>query len=54
MEDIKDMDEDCLVFPVVITVKIALDPCKLNDNWIKMRPHMVELLNQHLVEITSD
>ena len=57
------MDEDCFVFPVVITVKsdksvkIALDSRKLNNSCIKMRPHMTnmeELLNQISVEITRD
>ena len=63
MEKIKDVDEDCFVSPVVITVKsdksvkIALDSRKLNDSCIKMRPHkpnMEELLNQISVEITRD
>ena len=46
LEKIKDVDEDCFVSPVVITVKsdksvkIALDSRKLNDSCIKMRPHM--------------
>ena len=61
MEKIKDVDEDCFIAPVVITVKsdksvkIALDSRKLNDSCNKMRPHtpnMVELLNQISVEIT--
>ena len=59
----KDVDEDCFVSPVVITVKsdksvkIALDSRKLNDSCIKMRQHMPnleELLNQISVEITRD
>ena len=63
MEKIKDVDEDCFVSPVVITVKsdksvkLALDSRKLNDRCIKMRPHMPnmeELLNQISVEITRD
>ena len=63
MEKIKDVDEDCFVSPVVITVKsdksvnIALDSRKLNDSCVKMRPHMPnmeELLNQISVEITRD
>ena len=63
LEKIKDVDEDCFISPVVITVKsdksvkIALDSRKLNDSCIKMRPHlpnMEELLNQILVEITRD
>ena len=58
-----DVDDDCFVSPVVITiksdksVKIALDSRKLNDSCIKMRPHMPnmeELLNQVSVEITRD
>ena len=63
LEKVKDVDEDCFVSPVVITVnfdksvKIALDSRKLNDICIKMRPHMPtmeELLNQISVEITRD
>ena len=63
LEKIKDVDEDCFLSPVVITVKsdksvkIALDSRKLNDSCIKMRPHMPnmeELLNQISVEITRD
>ena len=63
LEKINDVDEDCFVSPVVITiksdksVKIALDSRKLNDSCIKMRPHMPnmeELLNQISVEITRD
>ena len=63
LEKINDVDEDCFVPPVVITiksdksVKIALDSRKLNDSCIKMRPHMPnmeELLNQISVEITRD
>ena len=63
LEQINDVDEDCFVSPVVITVKndktvkIALDSLKLNDSCIKMRPHMPimeELLNQISVEISRD
>ena len=61
LEKVKDVDEDCFVSPVVITVKndksvkIALDSRKLNDSCIKMRmPNMEELLNQISVEITRD
>ena len=63
LEKINDVDENCFVSPVVITiksdksVKIALDSRKLNDNCIKMRPKMPnaeELLNQISVEITRD
>ena len=63
LEKINNVDEDCFVSPVVITiksdksVKIALDSRKLNDSCIKMRPHMQnmeELLNQISVEITRD
>ena len=63
LEQINDVDEDCFVSPVVITVKsdksvkIALDSLKLNDSCIKIRPHMPnmeELLNQISVEIYRD
>ena len=63
LERVKQVDEDCFVSPVVITVtndksvKIALDSRKLNDSCINVRPHMPnmeELLNQILVEITKD
>ena len=63
LEKINDVDEDCFVSPVVITVKsdksvkIALDSRKLNDSCIKMRPlmpNLEELLNQISVEITRD
>ena len=63
MERVKQVDEDCFVSPVVITVKndksekIALDSGKVNDSCIKVRPHMPnreELLNQISVEITKD
>ena len=63
LEKTNDVDEDCFVSPVVITiksdklVKIALDSRKPNDSCIKMRPHMPnmeELLNQITVEITRD
>ena len=62
-ERVKQVDEDCFVSPVVITVKndksvkIALDSRNLNDSCIKVRPHMPnmeELLNQISVEITKD
>ena len=51
LEKINDVDEDCSVSPVVITVKndksvkIALDSRKLNDSCIKMRPHMPNMRN---------
>ena len=63
LEKINNVDEDCFVSPVVITVKsdksvkIALDSRKLNESCIKMRPHMPnmeELLNQISVAITRD
>ena len=63
LEKINDVDEDCFVSPVVITVKsdksvnIALESRKLNDSCIKMRPRMPNmegLLNQISVEITRD
>ena len=63
LERVKQIDEDCFVSPVVITVKndksvkSALDSRKLNDSCIKVRPHMRymdELLNQISVEITKD
>ena len=63
LEKIKDVDEDCFVSPVLITVKseksvkIALDSRKLNDSCIKMSPYMLnmeEQLNQISVEITRD
>ena len=63
LEKVNNVDEDCFVSPVVITVKsdksvkIALDSRKLNENCIKMRPHMRnmgELLNQISFEITRD
>ena len=63
MERVKQVDEDCFVSPVVITVKNDksvkkdLDSRKLNDSCIKVRPHMPnmeELLNQISVEITKD
>ena len=56
LEKVNNVDEDCFVSPVVITVKndksvkIALDSRKLNDSCIKRRPHMPnmeELLNQY-------
>ena len=63
LEKINNVDEDCFVSPVVITVKsdksvkIALDSRKLNDSSVKMRPHtpnMEELLIQISTEITRD
>ena len=63
LEKINDVDEDCFVSPVIITVKsdksvkIALESRKSNDSCIKMRPHMPnmeELLNQISVEIIQD
>ena len=63
LEKVNNVDEDCFVSPVVITVKsdksvkISLDSRKLIDNCIKMRPHMPntkDLLNQILVETTRD
>ena len=63
LERVKQVDEDCFVSQVVITmkndksVKIALDSRKLNDSCIKFRPHMPnmeELLNQISVAITKD
>ena len=63
LERVKQVDEDCFVSPVVITVKndksvkVALDSRNLNDSCIKVRPHMPnmeELLNQLSVEITKD
>ena len=60
LEKVNNVDEDCFVSPVVITVKkdksvkIALDSRKLNDSCIKMRPHMPGLLNRISVEITLD
>ena len=62
LHKVNDVDEDCFVTPVVITVKrdksvkIALDSRKLNS-CIEMRPHMPhmeELLFQISVEITRD
>ena len=63
LERVKQVDDDCFVSPVVITVKndksvkIALDSRKLNDSCIKVRthmPNMEELLKQISVEITKD
>ena len=63
LEKINNVDEDCFVSPVVITVKNdksvkkALDSRKLNDSCIKRRPqmpNMEELLNQISVEISRD
>ena len=63
LETINDGDEDCFVSPVLITVKsdksvkIAFDSRKLNDSFIKTRPHMPNmetLLNLISVDITRD
>ena len=63
LEKINDVDEDCFISPVVITVKsdklvkIAFDSRKLNESCIKMRPHtpnMEELINQISVKVTQD
>ena len=63
LEKVKNVDEDCFVSPVVITVKndksvkIALDSRKLNDSCNKRRPHMPnmeELVIQISVGITRD
>ena len=63
LEKINNVDEDCFVSPVVITVKndksvkIALESRKLNDSCIERRPHMPnmeELLNQISIEISWD
>ena len=63
LDKVNNVDGDCFVSPVVITVKkdksvkIALDSRKLNDSCNKRRPHMPnmeELLNQISVEITRD
>ena len=63
LEKVNNVDEECFVLPVMITVKndksvkIALDSRKSNDSCIKRRPHMPnmeELLNQISVEITRD
>ena len=63
LDKVKDVDEDCFVSPVVITVisvksmKITLDSRKLNDNCIKMRPHMPNMewtLNQNSLQSTRD
>ena len=63
LEKINNVDEDCFVSPVVKTVKSdklvkkALDLRKLNDSFIKTRPHMPnmeEFLYQISVEITRD
>ena len=46
LKKVKDVEEDCFVSPVVITVKsvksvkVALDSGYLKDSCIKMRPHM--------------
>ena len=59
LEKVNNVDEDCFVSPVVITVKndksvkIALDSRKLINSCIKRRPHMPnmeELFNQISVE----
>ena len=63
LERVEQIDEDCFVSPLVITVKndksvkIALDSRKLNDSCNKVRPHMPnmeELLKQVSVEILND
>ena len=63
LEKVNDVDENCFVSPVVITVindnsvKRKLDSRKLNYSCIKMRPHMPnmkKLLNQISVEISRD
>ena len=63
LQKVNNVDEDCFVSPVVLTVKndksvkIALDSRKLNDSCIKRRPHMPnleELLSQISVEITRN
>ena len=63
LEKVKQVDGDCFLSPVVITVKndkpieIALDSRKLNNSCIKIRPHMPnmeEQLNEISVEITRD
>ena len=63
LEKMNDVDEDCSVSPVIITVendklvKVALDSRKLNDSSIKMTPHMPnmeKILNRSSVEITRD
>ena len=63
LEKVNNVDEDCFVPPVVITVKndksvkIALDSVKVNDSCVKRRPHMPNMevfLNQISVDITRD
>ena len=63
LERLETNEEDCFVWPVVITVKkdksvkIALDARKLNDSCIKKRPHMPnmdELLNQISAELSKN
>ena len=63
LERVKQVDEDCFVSSVVLTVKndksvkIVLETRKLNDSCIKIQPHMPnmeELLNEISVEITRD
>ena len=64
LEKTIDVDEDCFVSPVVITVEsdkskksLALDSRKLKDSCIKMRPQMPkmeELLKQISEEITRN
>ena len=63
LERLETIDEDCFVSPVEITVKkdksvkIALDARKLNDSYIKKRPHMPnmdELLNQISAELSKN
>ena len=62
-EKVNNVDEDCFVSPVVITVKndksvkIALDSRKLHDSCNKRIPHMPNMeepLKQISVEITRD
>ena len=62
LEKVNNVDEDCFVSPVVITVKNdksvkkALASLKLKDSCIKRRPHMLnmeELLNQVSYQINS-
>ena len=46
LEKMQNVEKDCFVFPVVLTVKkdesvkTALDSRKLNNSCIKMRPHI--------------
>ena len=51
LEKLNNVDEDCFISPVVLTVKnsisvtIALDSWKSNDLCVKRRPHMEHLVN---------